>query len=418
MADSQNRGCLIESLPTELLLKVLKDLPDLTSLDSVLHASPIVYRVFDEYAVEITETILECDYEIVVTYDNRPYKSEEIHHGPHAIESGVTCAYIRIMFYMMASIRSDRFPVHSLSEFCQKVVDPFWWKTTRHGRATRGYFMPESLPKDTEPKVVRSLIATYRRLNWLSMDCLRFYLARFESTSPAIPAMRKKIFRLGRRARPWINHKPSLDRFGGIPIKARDAGPPSWVEEQRAARAFWRLQLLYDMRKAARGNLLTNWPVEDLYTLRGYDQAQLLFLYDPTHYGRINPREHPEKEEIYSAAQYLERAHRCHWPDEVRAPGGLQVSRASEWWPLPRHETRGDKMLAQPSAACQARPELTVYLGYWDLSQVMWLGFAFWSEERMRSRGLLGNPRDIGSWGAFKYAFVWHSMVSGADPAK
>ncbi|KAK8005989.1 hypothetical protein PG991_012286 [Apiospora marii] len=389
MADFQNRSCLFELLPTELLLKVLRGLPDLTSLDSVLHASPTAYRIFDEYAVEITETILACDYQLVVTYNHRPNRSEEIHHGPHAVESGVTCAYIRVMFYMMAAIRSGRFPVHSLSEFCEKVVDPFWWKTTRRGRATPGYFMPKSLPKDTLPKVVRSLIATYRRLNWLSMDCLRFYLARFESTCPAIPAITKKAFLRGCRMGPYINDAKALDEFGGIPIKPRDPGPPSWVEEQRAARAFWRLQLLYDLRRAARANLLNTWPADDVDTLRSYGQTQLLFLYDPTHVLNPNPHRRPEKDEIYSAAQYLERA----------------------------HGVRGDKLLAQPSAACLAWPRLAGHLGWWELARVMGLGFAFWGEERLRGRGLLGNPRQIGDWGSFKYAFVWHSMVSGAKPA-
>ncbi|KAK8078525.1 hypothetical protein PG996_004695 [Apiospora saccharicola] len=405
MTDSRTTRCLFETFPTELLLKIISGLPDLTSLDSVLHASPTVYRIFDEYAVEITETVLSCDYKIVVTYNRRPYGAEEIHHGPHAIESGVTSAYIRVMFYMMAAIRSGRFPIHSLSEFCQKVVDPFWWKTTRRGRATLGYYMPQSLPKGTPPNVVRSLIATYRRLNWISMDCIRYYLLRFESRTPAIPA----AFLRGCRVGPYINDAEALNEFRGIPIKGRDAGPPSWAEEQRSARAFWRLQLMYDLQKAGRGNLL-DWPAEDLHTLRSYDQMQLLFLYDPTHVLHADPPRRPEKDEIYSASQYLWRAHKCHWPDEV--PGDLRVTRR-EWWPLPRHDVRGDKKLAGASAGCQAWPSLAGHLGWWELSDAMRLGFAFWSEERLRGRGLLGNPREIGVWEAFKYAFAWHSMISG-----
>lgn len=221
----------------------------------------------------------------------------------------------------------------------------------------------------------------------------------------------------GCRLGPYINDAEALVEFGGLPTKVRDAGSPSLVEEQRAARAFWRLQLLYDLRKAARGNLLATWPAEDVDTLRSYNQTQLLFLYYPTHVLQTNFRRRPKTDEIYSAVQYLERVYGCHWPDEVQVPGGLQAARASEWWPLPRHEARGDKKLAQPSAACQAWPNLAGHLGWWELARVMWLGFAFSSEERMQGRGLLGNPRQIGGLGAFKYAFMWHSMVPGAKPA-
>ncbi|KAK8135054.1 hypothetical protein PG984_007066 [Apiospora sp. TS-2023a] len=361
MADSRMTSCLFETFPTELLLKIISGLPDLTSLDSILHASPTVYRIFDEYAVEITETILACGYKIAVSYHRHPCRTDEVHHGPHAIESGITCAYIRVMFYMMAAIRSGCFPIHSLSEFCQKVVDPFWWKTTRRGRATLGYYMPESLPKDTPPKVVRSLIATYRRLNWISMDCLRH------------PGRRKKAFLRGCRVGPYINDAGALNEFRGIPIKGPDAGPPSWVEEQRSARAFWRLQLMYDLQKAGRGNLL-DWPADDLHTLRSYDQTQLLFLYDPTHILHADPHRRPEKDEIYSASHYLWRAHECHWPDEV--PGDLRVTRR-EWWPLPCHEAWGDKKLAGASAGCQAWPSLAGHLGWWEFADAMRLGFAF-----------------------------------------
>ncbi|KAK8040076.1 hypothetical protein PG993_008487 [Apiospora rasikravindrae] len=412
MADSRSRPCLFESLPTELLLQILSRLPDLTSLDSVLHASPTTYRNFDEYAVEITETILACDYNLVVSYHRHPCRTDEVHHGPHPIESGVTCAYVRVMFNMMAAIRSSRFPIHSLSEFCQEVVDPFWWKTTRCGRSTLGYFMPESLPKDTPPKVVRSLIATYRRLTWLSLDCLKLYMARFESFCPSRPAIGKKAFGKGRRAGTIQNNAEGLDQVPGQPVVTRSGGPPSWVEEQRATRAFWRLQFMYDMRRAARGSLLPTWPAEDVEQLRNCNQTQLLSLYSPVYDRGLRP----EHEEIYSAAEYMQTAHGGRWPDEVVPASGsrsslLQVSRGELGWPLPCHERRGDKKLAMPSPAVRLWPNLNRHLLWWDFTQGLRLGFAFWSDERLRARGLMGQPEALGEWAQFKYAYAWHSLA-------
>ncbi|KAK7949285.1 uncharacterized protein PG986_010171 [Apiospora aurea] len=300
MERSQSRGCLFESLPTELLLKVLSGLPDLTSLDSVLHASPTTHRIFDEYAVEVAEAILACDYNILLSYHRHPWRTDDVHHGPHPIESGVTCAYVRVMFYMMAAIRSSRFPINSLTEFRQNVVDPF------------------------------CLIATYRRLNWPSLECLKSYLARLESICPSRPAIGKKAFWKGRRAGTVQNNAEGLDQVPGQPVVVRDAGPPSWVEEQRATRAFWRLQFVCGMQRSARSALLpAAWPPEDVEQLRNYSRAQLLSLYSlpHSHGGYGHARHHPEIHEIYSAAQYLETAHHgCRWPDEAVVPP--QVSRS------------------------------------------------------------------------------------------
>ncbi|KAK8086033.1 hypothetical protein PG994_001007 [Apiospora phragmitis] len=412
MADPQSRRCLFETLPVEVHLNILKGLPDLTSLDSVLHASPKVYGVFAVYAVEITETILACDYKIVVSYHRHPARTDEIHHGPHPVESGITCAYVRVMFYMMAAIRSSKFPVHSLSDFCVKVIDPFWWRaTTRRGRATPGYYMPESLPRDTPPGVLRSLVATHRRLNWLSLDCLKFYLARFESIRPSCPAIGRKAFARGRRAGTIHLDAEGLDEVPGRPVVMRDGGPPSWVEEQRMTRAFWRLQFVYDLRKAARASLLPTWPAEDVERLRNSDQTQLLSLF--MEHDIAYPR-CIEKEEIDSLGEYMEVAHGCHWPDEV--PGSLQVSRA-EWWPLPHHEARGDKKLAERSLGVRAKLHLAWYLNWRDFERDVELGFAFWSEERLQAIGLMGQCRRLGVWAKFKYAYVWHSINSGGGAA-
>lgn len=42
--------------------------------------------------------------------------------------------------------------------------------------------------------------------------------------------------------------------------------PPSWIEEQRVTRAFWRIQIFHDPQKAAAASLL-NWPEEDIEEL-------------------------------------------------------------------------------------------------------------------------------------------------------
>ncbi|PMD26037.1 hypothetical protein NA56DRAFT_745018 [Hyaloscypha hepaticicola] len=53
-----NPHCYLKSLSPELLLPILSHLPDLHSLDSLLRASPALYRVFDSQSGTIFKTVL------------------------------------------------------------------------------------------------------------------------------------------------------------------------------------------------------------------------------------------------------------------------------------------------------------------------------------------------------------------------
>ncbi|KAK8107010.1 cytochrome P450 [Apiospora kogelbergensis] len=399
----------------------------LTSLDSVLHASPVVYRIFEEHAVGVTDSVLACDDKVVVSYNRHPNGTEEIHHGPHAVESGITCSFIRIMFNIMAAIRSSNLPVYSLAEFHKNVCDPFWWKVTRAGRNTRGYFMPESLPKNTPPRVVRSLIATYRAINWLSLDCLKSYLDRFKNIRPSHPTTSKKALKeILDRTTP-LEEQAMILRKGRL-VTVEDIGPPSWTEEQRVTRAFWRLHLLSDLKNASRSpRLLVGWPRSDIEALGKYDASQLLGLYVPSETANTDrlviEQEYPEEQEILSVLDFLRTQHKGLWPHQLMLPSWeqqhleLATMRSQQRWSLPRHEPRGDKKLASPSAACRAWHRLNRSPWHFELREselsfvpFRWLGFAFWSEERMLAYKVLGNPDEIGWYSRFKYGFAWDSI--------
>lgn len=57
--------------------------------------------------------------------------------------------------------------------------------------------------------------------------------------------------------------KPWRERFPTVPYKPLDVGPPSWVEEQRVARALWRLQLLLELKRASADGRLSAWADPD-----------------------------------------------------------------------------------------------------------------------------------------------------------
>jgi len=58
---------------------------------------------------------------------------------------------------------------------------------------------------------------------------------------------------------PWQDKLPN--EIFHFPV--RDIGPPSWVERQRVQRAFWRIQVFFDIRHALDGKRVV-WDSSDV----------------------------------------------------------------------------------------------------------------------------------------------------------
>ena len=121
----------LESLATGILLDILCRLPDLASLASLIQASAVVDRMFESYAVEITEAVLG---------------------------SGYMCGHIRVMVRIMAIIRSSTLPIQSLREFKHRVTSQSLMSTTGFGER-KG----DSVPKLCPGTPARQSCAAYLR---------------------------------------------------------------------------------------------------------------------------------------------------------------------------------------------------------------------------------------------------------------
>ncbi|ATY61105.1 F-box cyclin [Cordyceps militaris] len=221
-----------EKLPYELLLHILSDVPDLTTLDSLLRASPAAYRLFDHgtCAVDVFERVLAggscaCDHVQVLMRQTallrcgaRPFPPGYTEYTPWPVAPGI-------------------------ASFRRQVIE----ESLRHGsrqKASPAGFAPKRLDRAAvEACVVRSILVTARRLTMLALDCLDAYLEELARMT------------------------------GGGGDDAGDdersrPPPPLWSEEQRCVRALWRLQLIFDLKRAARRGTL-GWCKKDLKSLEG-----------------------------------------------------------------------------------------------------------------------------------------------------
>ncbi|KAK6827417.1 hypothetical protein PG987_010758 [Apiospora arundinis] len=342
-------SCIFERLPTEIIVDIMLRLDDLASLDCLLHASPVAYRIFDDFAINIIETILGNGY------------GASLQRGGFA---GMGSYHVPAYAYIAAEIRSGTIPLRSLTEFIGQVILPsqlglnmselHFWEQAFHNISLIP-FTPQGLRKDISPAVVRSLVATSRHLTSLSVDCVKIFLDRFNPNAEEFPQNLDMA--------PW-NDDPK-----GEEVCVQDSGPPTWVEEQRVLRAFWCLQLIVDIRKAATSSssrlrwspddvaYLSNCKPTDAWTMEGllckvFSERDTLIrhLASSSFY-----------KQIMAVMHYLDASHGRRWPEPK--PG--QRREVARDWPAPtREEERSDgraddlQRLASPAEAPEAlRPD-------------------------------------------------------------
>ncbi|GAO17594.1 hypothetical protein UVI_02050780 [Ustilaginoidea virens] len=404
----------LDHLPTEIYLKIFRKVADIGSLDSLLRASPTAYRLFDAYAVEITEAVLE---------------------------SGFTFGHIRVIFRIIALLRAGTLPISSLRDLCEQVLDESMIHKFRV-RESRTGCAPRKLRKDTSPAVLRSVLATTRHINCIAHECLSTALARFNALEPehlvdeALAASPDDTF-------PFWKSKPATKKFR----VTEDFGPPIWTEEQRVTRACWRLQLIYDLKRAAeRGKLV--WPEADISTLKemaaivppteddpfnaGGPSQSLYNLTQHKWVGQNSNPAHPEFEEIVTIIDHV-RDKYGHGAAEKMANGFLSCKHLNgnreiqRVWPLPRPISHQYLEAIQASYAARLSPcsllsrdrfGRTPQLGKEVLRFHPYrpLGFAFWTCKRLQIHGFCEyNERKAC---VIRNYFAWCSVLGPEELAR
>lgn len=223
-------------------------------------------------------------------------------------------------------------------------------------------------------------------------------------------------------------------------IKAQDSGSPSWTEEQRVTRACWRLQLIYDLKRAAeRGKLA--WSAADISEL-----GKIAAIYPPTettnsqdrYMGPPNGlynwfqsrwimdefnRDHAEFEEILAVVQHVKNKYGQDSADKMAngylSSKDLQGHRELQReWPLPG-PCKGDdwRMIIHASYAVAHYQSLGMFCvndpGSWkrvvSFDPYAHLGFAFWSPERLEKHGFCRVVTKRGEMDPVPFA--WYSIL-------
>ena len=252
---AQNVVASLEVLPPEIMLPIVMSLPGLDTLWNLMTASPNTWRLFNNYALTITEGIIS---------------------GPNSI----LYEKIRELVRGVILVRAKTLPFKDLNEFQTQflyAVFPFVKRKDAQPKTLR----PEILSCSEVPaKVFRSVVATACQISALSQGCLASYLASFREIEPFSQPMS-----IG------PSQNPSDSTIESDPIQVVDAGQPSWTEEMRALRAMWTIQLVGELKRLDK----ETWSKEDIDMLKQMNAADLV----------ERPNSVVKAEEIRSAIDYL-----------------------------------------------------------------------------------------------------------------
>ncbi|KAM0438636.1 hypothetical protein ACHAPT_001389 [Fusarium lateritium] len=262
-----NQPAPLELLPPEILLLIVGDLPSLDTLWDLLRASPATFRLFNSNALAITEGILS---------------------GPESILPPKVQELVRAVIL----VRSNTLPFEDLQEFqddFMREMVPCVDQSTSPITLGPGTLSASnvSLP------ALRSVVATAYNISALSRGCLTSCLERLRALRPLHafnpePCYRDDDDSDGEPVRAWDRE------FIGIPAEVVDAGQSGWVEEMRAVRAMWTIQLQGEVECLAKAGTI-GWSDADKDELCNLSVTEMVRDYP----------HHIEPEELKTVMEYL-----------------------------------------------------------------------------------------------------------------
>lgn len=369
----------LDHLSTELLERIFFDITDLRSIYHLVTASPTASRVFksSEAGPKILDHVLALSM------------------SPHVVD------LIRLV--SLVRIATPGYPP-------APTLEAFVEKYTRCRDDRDSKLVPEAPSladtlRDQPPHLVRGVLLTARRISCLTWACLEYYRASGSSATPSHQGDRP----LGGDG--FINRKPWRQEFlPGKPYKPQPLGPPCWMEEQRVMRAFWRLQLVIELKRAASEKRL-DWALED-----GKMEMSPEILFAPWTW---------QEEEFLTVVDFIDHFHGGSILTQQRhglPPPPANYASASEWQdpPVPGviDERWSREQLSKGQPPCwsfywiKIRAVSTSPIRgcpFWPYRK---LGLAIWEEDKLEALGLSPWTRVTGKrqWG--NPVFTWRSLLS------
>ncbi|KAK2018036.1 hypothetical protein LZ32DRAFT_599919 [Colletotrichum eremochloae] len=357
---AQESDARFEDLPTEILLQILTQINDIHCLWNLLISSPAAGRVFNQYCDDIFWP---------------------------SVRDGVIPPQTQDVIRCIVSLRSGAFRSTPLDQLASKIRDREAGIVL--GQSSElGYNLP-TMDTTAKPSltVMRSILAVASQVHALSRLCISHYLATLSAAKAG-------------------------GRLDTAPEGLVD-GQPSWVEEQRTIRAFWRVQLVLELNLAARTFQVVQSSDDGTGDARELDVEA---FYDSTT-SNLKVAYH----EVMTAVDFLKENVLGETPYNVtvlnRMPSNkrpaMSISPSTARMPLDSATRRSSLVLPADglwivdSMARNAHSPIK-YAGFGPYRK---MGFAIWDRERLARLGLASPPGHGRVTGLGSYFSFWLNLL-------
>ncbi|KAI0149507.1 hypothetical protein GGR57DRAFT_473602 [Xylariaceae sp. FL1272] len=405
---------LLQRLPPEVFLPILKQLPDFQSLSRLLRASPYAYHCFEQFGVEIFEALLT---------------------------SGVCHRYTSNIIRLVAMLRTNALPLEVKD--LESLLDLYVYDTQELCYEKEPVRQPLCLSPGTPATVLRAILSSHCTIERRMVSCLNFYLDRFRSLQPLHVAEPED----SREEYEWlgVNSRVASEFVGSWevnpttrPAEVCDIGPPTWTEQQRVLRVLWLNELVSQLKsKAAHGSLSSGLPgwitlphlndATDMWQFGGWMADPSIGEGDHAH----GNSDSTYSTQIFSLENELVKSVLEYAAETRKNTDSSKLSARDERnWPTPRpSEKMGENYEVSLDTSLTAE-QFQLLSGHEDehmmydwaspLQHVRWepfrrQGFAIWCDERMARSGFLPVSEHSDKYSRVSDASVamaWKSVLS------
>ncbi|KAK6700172.1 hypothetical protein SNK05_012962 [Fusarium graminearum] len=337
ICDTANAGrTSLDWIPTEILEIIASNVPSLDTPWNLLRASPRCWRIFTLRYAHITESVLSGS-------------------------NSITPLLVRELIRAVALVRAQNFPFPSLDILRWDFMTAIARNTNRDEYARCGdtkdiTFGPNSLPDSRY--VITSVVATAYHISVLAQSVLASCIKRLKrSNLNCLP--------------PDPDPEPRPPYLSGV-IEAM--GQPTYLEEMRAVRALWIIQLTGEVKAMVKSRPdVVRWTEDEVSRLSQKNPATIL-PYAAYHHVAV---------EVRTMMYYLPA---CYKNDTVfRLPQAPTPSECNRWATMPSDSQSYDEWcLGNESYG----GDLLSYGNSTVSDRLPRLGFAFWEFARMYRLGL------------------------------
>ncbi|KAJ0275943.1 hypothetical protein COL940_008556 [Colletotrichum noveboracense] len=321
----------LENLPTEVLLQILAHIDDVHCLWNIITSSPASFRVFSQYSADIFWQSIS--------------------------ESTITPQTQDIIRFVI-QLRAGAHEETGLDEIFRKIKDREAGIVLGKSEEAGYDFESRDASKLPSLSVLRSVLSTAAQVHCLTRSCIDHNLQQLVDA----------------KARGRLEWAPEDDR----------ARRPSWVEEQRVLRAFWRLQLIYELKLAVNTSRVRDTPGTSDHA----NDFDIQSFYDSSN-SNLKVAYH----EVMTAIE--------------RVPTTVAMRRSSLVLPA-------DGLWIVDSMSRGAHSPIK-YAGF---EPYRFLGFAIWDRHRLAELGLASPPGHGRVTGLGSYFSYWLRLLDARDLAR